>query len=65
MMKEKVTREDLRSFQVGEERQYELPTPQACQSAAVSANQMKPEGMCFTCNQKRKLEGIIIITRTA
>ncbi len=59
----KVSRDELRKFAIGEKREYHLPTPQACQSAAQTASQMKMEKLVFSCNQKRKMEGIIIISR--
>lgn len=63
MEREKVTREELRSFAVGESREFRLPTPQAVQSASQSASQMKDEGYTFSRDTKRRLEGIIVLTR--
>ncbi len=63
MERPKVTREELRSFAVGESKEFHLPTPQKVQSAAQSASQMKMEGFVFSCDTKRKLDGVIIISR--
>lgn len=63
MKQTKVTREDLRSFAVGESREFELPTPQAVQSASQSASQMKDEGYTFSRDTKRRMDGIIVLTR--
>lgn len=63
--KEKITQKELLTYKVGETREYQLPSPDACNSASVTADHMKVKGMTFNrhCPIDKKLKGIIAITR--
>lgn len=59
----KVSREDLKAFKVGETKIFRLPTPQLCESARVTATQVKNLfGLSFKINVDYS-DCIVVATR--
>lgn len=61
MVKERVTRDDLRNMRVGQTKIFELPDVALCESARVQAAQLAAEDLAFKVTK----DGCIVsITRT-